>query len=582
MFDPVEQIKSKIDIVDLVSQYVKLTRSGKNYRGLCPFHQEKTPSFMVSPDRQIAYCFGCNKGGDIFKFVMEVERLDFPEALEKLGKRCGVEITQNSSFSNSNKEIKNRLSEIMKTAHIFFKEQFQHPESKEARKYLEKRGMTAQDIEIFQLGFAPDSYDALLKYLEQKGYNKKEMLQASLLTTKENNEEHVYDKFRNRIIFPIHNIEGEIIAFAGRVMDDSLPKYLNSAETALYHKSNILFNLHRAKESMKQKNSIIVVEGYMDAIACYRIGIENVVAVCGTALTEQHIKLMKRYTDHIIFCMDSDEAGIRATERNASLALKQEMHVNIIPLTNYKDPDEYIAQNQKEFEENIQKPQNIVDFFLTHYQKQEKLETSEGRRLFLNALFPLIASIPYDTEKMIYLQKLASMVQTNRETLEKDFLRFIKNEPRKKEEISKSSAQNIYKVEYILGILLLYPEYVEIFEQQIPQFHWQDDFLKKVYNHIKDEYTAKALYALAQDTGLTHEEKEVLQILMLTIEKICGDNKQELLKALMRLIAWQKNEKRKQITSHMSAIKREGGTPSSQNVLEEINNMTFIDTYKNS
>ncbi len=254
MFDAVDEIKGKLDIVDLVSQYVQLKKSGHNYKGLCPFHKEKTPSFMVSQDKQIAYCFGCHKGGDIFKFMMEMDRVEFPEALQTLAKRAGVQLQK---LEQKDISYRQKLLAITTRAKAIFAGQLFETIGEKALQYIRQRGLSDDQIKDLELGYAADSFDALYKMLIQEGYEKKEIVDAGLASLKEFSQDSLYDRFRNRLIFPINNIEGNTVAFAGRVLDDALPKYLNSADTQLYHKSNILYNLDRARESIREKDFVL-------------------------------------------------------------------------------------------------------------------------------------------------------------------------------------------------------------------------------------------------------------------------------------------------------------------------------------
>jgi DNA primase len=487
MFDPTDEIKAKIDIVDLVSQYVQLKKAGRNFKGLCPFHKEKTPSFIVSPDKQIAYCFGCHKGGDIFKFMMDLEHLEFPEALDILAKRAGVHLEK---VEKQDKTLKQNILEMNRKAQEYFVANLKSKEGKKALEYLHKRGLQEKDMMTFGLGYALDSFDALYKYLLSEGYGKREILEAGLVTQKEFSADSLYDKFRHRIIFPIRNVDGDIVAFAGRVMDDALPKYLNSPETPVYHKSNVVYNLDLAKESIREKGYVLIVEGYMDAITAYMAGITNVIAVCGTALTDQQVKLLKRFSQTVYFCFDGDAAGMEAMKRNAPPVIKQQMMLKVIPLSAYKDPDEYIRKDASAFFTLLQTPHDFVPFVIEQSSSKYAIQTIEGRRQFISEVFPLIKMFPFEVEKDMYIKQVADLLDTTPANIVQDMNRLkeltLHTEP-EEENMKKFDLSH-----YILGMLLLFPDLFPLLQDQIPEISWPTEFLKNIYNKLLDQYNDKS------------------------------------------------------------------------------------------
>src|SRR5271154_3163249 len=338
-----DRVKQQADIVRVIGEYVRLKKSGQNFSGLCPFHQEKTPSFSVSAVKQMYYCFGCGKGGDVFQFVMELEKAPFPEAVRTVAEKCGIAIPkprERSPEERRENQQRTSLVDMHRGAAAFFsKHLLQSAEGKAALGYLEDRGLDRESITRFGIGFAPSGGDTLFRALKQKFEDKD--LEVSGLVGRDQSG-RFYDRFRRRIIFPIANEAGKIIAFGARAMGDEQPKYLNSPETPIYSKSNVLYHLDRAKEGLRQNDFAILVEGYMDAIAVARAGFTNVVASCGTSLAEPQIKLLGRFTRRVIVNYDPDTAGQAATERSLTLLLEQNCDVRVLALPGGKDPDSFI------------------------------------------------------------------------------------------------------------------------------------------------------------------------------------------------------------------------------------------------
>src|ERR1700686_146456 len=341
-----ERVKQQADIVRVVSEYVRLKKTGKDFSGLCPFHQEKTPSFTVSPIKQIFYCFGCGKGGDVYNFVMDMEKCEFPEAVKLVAEKCGIAIPRQKERSpEERKENQQRsvLVEMHREAQAFFAKQLEGTqEGKAARAYLEDRGLDKEAIAQFGIGYAPSGGDALLRHLKHK-YNEKLLVESGLVS-RDQSAGRLFDRFRRRITFPISNESGKIVAFGARELGDEMPKYLNSPETPIYSKSNVLYHMDRAKEALRRQDFAILVEGYMDAIAVARAGISNVVASCGTSLAEPQIKLLGRFTRRVIVNYDPDVAGQKATEPSIAILLEQDFGVQVSPLPGKADPDKFIRE----------------------------------------------------------------------------------------------------------------------------------------------------------------------------------------------------------------------------------------------
>ncbi len=369
-----ERVKQQADIVRVVGEYVRLKKTGKDFSGLCPFHQEKTPSFTVSPIKQIFYCFGCGKGGDIFNFVMEMERCEFPDALRLVAEKCGISIPKpkpSSPAERTQSSVRTTLVEMHREAQTFFVNQLQGTaEGKLARAYLDDRGLDKTAIDRFGIGYAPSGGDLLLRHLKAKYAEK--LLAESGLVSREQNGSRLFDRFRRRITFPIANESGKIVAFGCRAMGDDQPKYLNSPETPIYSKSNLLYHLDRAKEALRRSDFAVLVEGYMDAIAVARAGISNVVASCGTSLAEPQIKLLGRFTKRVIVNYDPDTAGQAATERSIAILLEQDFEVRVLALPGKADPDKFIREQGAEaYTKLLKESPPYVDYLIARARQMD-------------------------------------------------------------------------------------------------------------------------------------------------------------------------------------------------------------------
>lgn len=390
-----EKVKQQADIVRVIGEYVRLRKIGQNFTGLCPFHQEKTPSFSVHPVKQMYYCFGCHEGGDVFKFVMKMDRCEFPEAVRAVAEKCGIPVpraTERSPEERRQNQQRTALVEIHREAAAFYGRQLhQSAEGKVARAYLEDRGLDRDAMTRFGLGYAPASGDALLRHLKQK-YPEKTLDASGLFLRDQGGR--MYDRFRRRILFPIANDSGKIIAFGGRSMGDDMPKYLNSPETPVYSKSNVLYHLDRAKEAIRQNDFAILVEGYMDAIAVARAGFPNVVASCGTSLAESQIKLLGRFTPRIVVNYDADAAGQSAAERSLSLLLEKEFDVRVLALPGGADPDQYLKQNGADaYRELLAAAPSYLDYLIARARQMNR-STAAGKLATINFLMPYVQRIP--------------------------------------------------------------------------------------------------------------------------------------------------------------------------------------------
>ena len=428
-----DELIARTDIVDLVSESVRLTKKGRNYWGLCPFHSEKTPSFSVSADKQIYKCFGCGKGGGAINFVMELDNLPFRDAVALLAKRAGLEVPD-SGYSAGAKERREKLLTINKQAARTFHRWLYAPEGAEGLAYLQRRGLSRRTLTSFGLGFAPNRWDALIQELGQQGYDKRDLLDAGLAVS--NQDGRIYDRFRNRVMFPIIDIRGEVIGFGGRVMDDSTPKYLNSPDTPVYNKSRNVFALNIAKKS--KAGRVILTEGYMDTISLHQAGFDSAVASLGTSLTPEHAQLLSRYFPEAIIAYDGDGAGVSAAQRAIPLLERAGMKVRVLRMTGAKDPDEFIKQYGRDaFLRLLDQSENQVDYRLEQIRKKYDLSDDSQKVGFLQEAALLLSSLPSAVEREIYGRHAAETAGVSPEAVaqevKKAFQRRLRKEQKQQE-----------------------------------------------------------------------------------------------------------------------------------------------------
>lgn len=404
----IEEVCERNDIVEIVSEYVNLKKSGKNYKGLCPFHNEKTPSFVVSEDKQLFHCFGCGQAGDVIKFVMEKENLDFIDALELLAERCNINLSEytNNNYNKEKANRKNKLYEINREAAIFFFKNLTKTHN-EGIKYLQNRGLSIDVIKKFGLGYSINDWERLNRYLLSKGY-KQDLIYETGLVIERKDKKGYYDRFRNRVIFPIISTTKKIIGFGGRVLDDSVPKYLNSPESPIFNKGSILYGLNLARNELGKEKKLIVVEGYTDVISLYQYGIKNAVATLGTALTKNHAQLFKRYCEEVIIAYDSDSAGEAATIRGMDILDEVGCRVKVVKLDNRMDPDDYIREfGTDSFKEKIKSSLPLVDYKIDKIKNDNNLNTNEGRISFVRESIKIIKPIKSPIKRDVYIEKLS-------------------------------------------------------------------------------------------------------------------------------------------------------------------------------
>lgn len=497
-----EEIKTRLDIVEVISSYLRLQKAGRNWRALCPFHNEKSPSFMVSQERQIWHCFGCGESGDIFSFIMKLEGVEFKDALAQLAERAGVRLEK---FNPVNQGSRQKIYKISELAAKSFQDNLSGPQGDAANSYLLSRALQPKTIKEFRIGYSLNSWDSLINYLKNKGVTPKDLFGAGLavkrdfnnaaLGSKEeyNEDKEYYDRFRNRIMFPILDIAGRIVGFSARVMpgeDDKMGKYINTPETLVYNKSKIIYGLDKAKLSIRKRNFCILMEGQLDVIMSHQAGVKNAVATSGTALTLDHLAIIKRYTKNLALCFDSDEAGVSATKRAIDLSIAAGFTTKVIIISHGKDPAEIIKQNPKLWAEAIKDKKPTIAFYFDKVLGRYDVNNVDDKKRISEELLPVIKLIPNRIEKSYYLQELARRIKVDEKDLEillretKDAYVAPTSYKKKNNPLRKNNSRREQLEELILGILLLYPENIKsIIENINPQ--WFSPTYEQILKDLK-------------------------------------------------------------------------------------------------
>lgn len=484
--DQVSQVREKTDIINLLSEYLPLKKAGRNFKTNCPFHSEKTPSFVISPERQIWHCFGCGKGGDVFTFLMEYENMEFPEALRTLAKKAGVELL-NQTFKSQYSE-KEKIYDLNKLAQRFYNFLLEkHKIGKNAFSYLtSKRKLNNKLIENFSLGYSPSDNSLSAYLMKKKGFSEKDLVDAGLSYIKGG---RVFDFFRNRIIFPLTDHRGNIVGFSGRALSDSdIPKYINTKDTIVYHKGSLFFGMDTARDEIKKKDQAIIVEGEFDAIACWEAGIKNVVAIKGTALTETQANLLSRFTNKVTLCLDQDEAGYEATKRSLANLEKFNLTTTVVVLSD-KDPDEAIKKSLPLFKKALNEEINVYDYIiektLLNFDK-----SAEGKKKITEELLPILSQIQNEVVKEHYVRKLAKELDSSFESLFKE-LDKLKKEKEKDEILFPKAKRGRRELleEYVLSLLIQNDKPQELFKKEkqfFESYKFDTSAIEKILTYLKD------------------------------------------------------------------------------------------------
>ncbi len=594
-----ERIKQKIDIIDLIGEYLQLKSAGTYHKGLCPFHNEKTPSFTVNKEKQFFHCFGCSKNGDIFNFIQEIEGMDFPEALRFLAQKAGVTLEQRAQ-SQVNQNQKNRLKDInQKTAFFYHNVLTQLEVSKDAREYLNNRGVSAETIKEWNIGFVPDQWELLTKYLLKKGHGIDDLVVSGLTIKKEGatNGQGYYDRFRGRIMFPIQNAFGDVVGFTGRVLvehEKSGGKYVNTPQTPVYDKSNVLFGLDKAKKAIKQVGHAVIVEGQMDVIACHQVGMTHVVASSGTALTEAQLHLLSRYTKEIRMAFDTDAAGMTAAKRGADIALTLGFQVKIIqiPKDCGKDPDECIKKDITVWQQSVDTAQDVMKWYFEKAFLGKDISDPREKQKISDILLQEIIKIPFEVEKDHWIKHLSARLMTDVDVLKKDIIRIVKEKTFKtpKQHQEREEVKQPVKKDHItlllekianqlVSLLVLEPSIIKDIWATLPHDALSTlDEVKEVYEYIKSRYSIGELndmFADVSDTSLLSEVNVFLLRGKRNFSELTAPQKKlEAIKLSDLLSKRYIDNKRKKLQTEMERAKAEGNEQKEAQLFEEFIKLT--------
>lgn len=528
-----DELIYRADIVDVVSRYVPLKKAGSNHVGLCPFHNEKTPSFSVSRDKQFFHCFGCGEGGNVISFMMKIENLPFPEAVGKLASIVGMTVPEDDAGSDRERRERERILAANKDAARWFREQMLGPGGQVAREYLGRRGLTAKFINAFGLGYAPDSWDDFIKAMHEKGYTDRELETARLAGRSKRGT--LYAFFRDRLMFPIFDVSGNVIAFSGRVLqgDGGGRKYMNSPDTPVYNKSRTLFGMNLAKKS--KAGCLMLVEGNMDVISLHQAGFDFAVATCGTALTPDQAKLMTRYTKRVILCYDSDSAGQRAAQKAIDILNTAGLQVQVLKVPGSKDPDEFIRENGPEaFQLLLDKPQSDSEYRLAVLKAKYDLQTDEGKLGYLKDAARYIASLSSVVEREIYARNAARDAGVSPNAMLNE-VEHARSQNRRRQEIKEEQAalnirqnyqpkdrelryDNLYSAqreEKLLALLLQTDDLVDLARSLVTPEQFSSPFLGKIYRSLLDRWDSGLSLSAAECMAALqpNEAKRMAQIM---------------------------------------------------------------------
>lgn len=529
-----EELNEKNPIEDVVGQFVHLTRRGSNLFGLCPFHNEKTASFSVAPEKGIYYCFGCHKGGGAVNFIMEIEGLDYPDAVRYLAKRAGMEVPEDQRQQSSNYRHKERLWQLCRDAARYFHQCLKSPEGNEALSYLLGRGLSTDTVVRFGLGFAPNSWDSLLRAMEEKGYTQKELQDAGLVSTRQRERTRsdgtketfvsCYDRFRNRVMFPIIDVRGNVIGFGGRVMDDSEPKYLNSPETLIFNKRKNLFALNVAKKT--KMGMLVLTEGYMDTITMHQYGFDGAVASLGTSLTQEQAGMLSKYTKQMVLCYDGDQAGQNAAKRAISILEKTGIAVKVLRMQGAKDPDEFLRKfGAERFQKLLNDSADQAVYQLENIRRKYDVASDEGKVEYLREAAAFIATMSSAVEREVYSSRVAETAGVGAEAVKLEVSRAYRRRinAQKKQEQKKNlrpaeamqpaatglkydNIRSAMAEEGLLGQLLLEPALLDQTGDIRPE-DFSAPLLGRVYQWMRNRWSQGVQVSIsAMDGAFTSEE----------------------------------------------------------------------------
>jgi len=522
--DAVSEVKSRLNIEDVISEYVQLKRTGRNFKGISPWTNEKTPSFIVSPEKQIWHDFSSGKGGDMFSFVMEMEGMDFRAALEALARKAGVDLDQyKGAKPGVGAGLKNKALEVLEWTAKFYQRQL--TANKPAYEYLAKdRGFSKDTILTWRLGYAPNTGFALTNFLTKKGFTTDDMKRAGVIIQR---ARHSSDMFRGRVMIPLADSRGQIVGFTARLLDDEpdAPKYINTPQTVTYDKSRQVFGLHLAKEAIRRQGFVVVVEGNMDVISSWQAGVTNVVASAGTAMTEQHLKELKRFTGDIRLSFDADSAGIAATERAIPLAQKAEVSLRIITIKDAKDPDELIRKDIHFWREAIEIAQYAPDWLIDRYKDEVDLKTAAGKKAFTDALLTTIRQLRDPIEQEHYMKEIARLTDSSLEAVQAKFAdapsaeKALRRPKVIKTEVDKAQVEYQRLQDHLLAMLLMQPKLRKLITGCKAEF-FTDGAQRRVFKFLKENPDFKGDPKIAEQL---QQDGDYVKIIMLQFEEIYQD-----------------------------------------------------------
>ena len=559
MADVVDDIKSRLGIEEVVSQYVQLKKFGRNLKGLCPFHGEKTPSFVVSPEKQICHCFGCNKGGDIFAFIQEVEGVSFVESMHILADRCGIKIDEDKLEKKAAKSEKDIYFKAHDLACDFFEQQlYTTSDGKKVLDYLYRRGLKDETIKEFRLGFAPDKYDELYPVLLNKGISKEVLLKSGFVSSKNIGTDNVYDKYRARLMFPILDAVGRVCGFGGRALKhDQAPKYLNSPENPVYNKSRVLYGLHHSKKFIKEQNQIVLVEGYFDVILPYQAGIKNLVASSGTALSNEQVRIIKRLTSNVVTSFDTDSAGIEATKRAYVLFQNEDIQVKTVTGIDKKDPADFVLEHGDKFKELVDKAGDFLSFMISKVIGDNDITSLAGRSNVVKELLPYYHGMSPTTRDSM-LKELSQKLQMKEESLrdEVNSYKLPSNHPmRQVAEVSttKAVANKLTTEELVIALILENPALFGN-ASKVLDLGIVTDWTKNVYNDLLEQYNSarENFKNWNFEIGFLSQDKEKIDVLRLYAEELYNGFSHEALSAeVEKLIDRYKKDRKTKVLSEL-------------------------------
>ena len=581
----IDEVRQTNDIVDVISQYVRLKRSGRNYFGLCPFHNEKSPSFSVSPEKQIFHCFGCGVGGNVFTFLTKIEGINFVEAVQQLAERSNIQLpTLENNMDSAREELKAKVYKVNEFTAKYYHENLYKPESKIAQEYIKKRKLSNETLKSFQIGFS-GKFDELYQELKKQGFGEREILESGLVNKNERGQ--FIDRYRNRLMFPICDVRGRVIAFGGRVLDDSKPKYINSPENVVYSKGRHLFGLNVAKK-YDIKKRLLIVEGYMDVISLHQRGIHNVVASLGTALTQQQGYLLRNNTEQIVLSYDSDEAGQTAKVRAMEILQNMGCDIRVLQMEGAKDPDEFVIKyGNARFQNLVDKAISVIEFKVKILRQSLNLENTNDKIKFLNEIAKIISKIENNMEKEIYIEKIAKEYDVSKEAIyaEVNKMRYRDSKDEKvlnkarpvikhieKNELAEVSESTKKRENTILAILLLGDINIyQIIKQNIKIEDFKYDIDNKIARKLYEEFENGNSNINSIIDNLPEDEQN--HITMIMAEDYCIDDVEKAIDDIIQTYEKEKLEERKY--EILELLENQNGQENQKELENELNDIIY-------